>query len=114
MSPLPREGFDSDEIEPWGDDEHRAPRLTYRRANTITPTKPAWRWNRWLPVGCLVLLVGRQGGGKTTFATWVIGQVSTGRSWPVSPATLDEHEGDTMHEHEFMTRLSPSYSSDAA
>ena len=28
------------------------------------------------------LLVGRQGAGKSTFAAWVIGQLSTGRPWP--------------------------------
>jgi replicative DNA helicase len=28
------------------------------------------------------LLVGRQGSGKSTFAAWVIAQLSTGRRWP--------------------------------
>jgi hypothetical protein len=29
---------------------------------------------------------------------------------PLSPATLDDHEGDTVGEHEFMTMLSPWWS----
>lgn len=32
-----------------------------------------------------------------------------GRS-PVSPATLDDHEGDTVREHEFVNMLSPWWS----
>jgi len=29
----------------------------------------------------------------------------------VSPATFDEHEGDTIHEHEFVNVLAPSCAS---
>jgi hypothetical protein len=32
----------------------------------------------------------------------------------VSGATLDEHEGDTMHEHQFVNMLSPSCPSEVA
>jgi len=32
----------------------------------------------------------------------------------VSAATLDEHEGDTIHEHRFVNVLSPSCSSGVA
>jgi hypothetical protein len=32
----------------------------------------------------------------------------------LSAATLDEHEGDTMHEHQFVNVLSPSCPSELA
>ena len=35
-------------------------------------------------------------------------------SEPLSAATLDEHEGDTMHEHQFVNVLSPSCPSEVA
>jgi hypothetical protein len=30
------------------------------------------------------------------------------KDWRVSPATLNDHEGDTVSEHEFVNMLSPS------
>ena len=36
--------------------------------------------------------------------------IAGGRS-RLSPATLDDHEGDTVGEHEFVNMLSPSWSS---
>ncbi|MBO0691604.1 MAG: AAA family ATPase, partial [Acidimicrobiaceae bacterium] len=43
---------------------------------------PTWLWPRWLVAGAVQLLVGRQGSGKSTFAAWVVAQLSTGRTWP--------------------------------
>jgi putative DNA primase/helicase len=56
--------------------------MTYRRADTVTPTVPNWLRERWLLAGALHLGVGRQSGGKTTFATWTTGCLSTGRPFP--------------------------------
>ena len=58
------------------------PYLTYQLANTIAPTRPVWLWERWICAGAMHLLVGRQGGGKTTFAAWVIGALSQGKIFP--------------------------------
>jgi hypothetical protein len=33
---------------------------------------------------------------------------------PLSGATLDEHEGDTIHDHQFVNVLSPSCPSEVA
>jgi hypothetical protein len=83
VTPATREGFDADEEPLTG------PRLTFRRAETIEPTKPEWVWDRWQPAGALALVVSRQGFGKTTFATYVIGNVSTGRCFPDDPIVRD-------------------------
>jgi len=81
----PHPDFDPDELPPW----ESGPRLTYRRAATIAPTKPGWHWMPWLPIGALVLLVGRQGLGKTTLAAYVVGNLSSGRGFPDDPETRD-------------------------
>lgn len=65
-----------------GEDLSRRPKLVYRLASTISPTRPEWLWSRWLSVGNLHLLVGRQGGGKTTWAAWVVGMLTSGRTMP--------------------------------
>lgn len=57
-------------------------RLTHQQADKINPSRPEWHWPRWLVAGNLHLLVGRQGYGKTTFAAWLVAQLSTGRAWP--------------------------------
>jgi AAA domain len=61
------------------------PRLTYRRAGAIAPSRPEWLWSLWLPRGVLVLLVGRQSAGKSTFAAWLVAQLTTGRPFPDGP-----------------------------
>src|SRR6202011_3595200 len=58
------------------------PRMMSTRADQITPTRPVWLWDRWLSVGALHVLVGRQGGGKSTFAAWVSAQVTRGTGYP--------------------------------
>lgn len=79
MSPAPRAGFDENELAPW---EQAGPVLTALSAADIAPTRPKWLWEPWLAAGNLHLLVGRQGHGKSTFASWLVGNVSTGRASP--------------------------------
>jgi hypothetical protein len=43
----------------------------------ITPL--SWAWRNTIPMGGLTLLVGTGGIGKTTFATWLLGQFQQGR-----------------------------------
>ena len=81
MSPAPRDGFDENEHDPR-DEEFLGSRMTYRRADTVVPSVPNWLWERWLLAGALHLGVGRQSGGKTTFASWTTGCLSTGRPFP--------------------------------
>jgi putative DNA primase/helicase len=61
------------------------PRMVSTRADQITPSRPEWLWDRWLSVGALHVLVGRQGGGKSTFAAWVSAQVTIGGAFPDDP-----------------------------
>jgi putative DNA primase/helicase len=57
-------------------------RMSHRAASMVTVVPPVWLWERWLVAGVVQLLVGRQGTGKSTFASWVVSQLSTGRPWP--------------------------------
>jgi hypothetical protein len=57
-------------------------RLTHRPASQVKIVPPVWLWRCWLVAGAVHLLVGRQGSGKSTFAAWVVAQLSTGRPWP--------------------------------
>ena len=63
-------------------DTHSGARLSHQRASEVKVVPPVWRWRYWLVAAAVQLLVGRQGAGKSTFASWVIGQLSTGRPWP--------------------------------
>ena len=56
--------------------------LRSRPASEVTPERPSWLWERWLPAGELSLLVGRQGAGKTTWAAHVVAQLTSGRPLP--------------------------------
>jgi putative DNA primase/helicase len=79
MTPAPKDGFDPDEVPPW---EMTGPRMMYQRADEVVPTAPVWLWERWLLAAALHLLVGRQGGGKTTFAAWLMALLTTGQRFP--------------------------------
>ena len=48
------------------------------RADSITLERPEWHWEGYLAKGVLQVVIGRQGDGKSTFASWVIGQRSRG------------------------------------
>ncbi len=84
--PATHPDFDPDEHAPW--EEHSGngapigPHLTFQRAEAIEPTRPEWLWDRWLAKGAVHLGVGRQGTGKTTFASFVLGDLSQGRPLP--------------------------------
>lgn len=58
------------------------PRLVHRSAKEVKMIPPVWLWTCWLVAGAVHLLVGRQGSGKSTFAAWLVAQLSTGRPWP--------------------------------
>jgi putative DNA primase/helicase len=57
-------------------------RVTHQLAAKITPSKPEWLWPGWLLLRALNLLIGRQGAGKTTFAAYGIGALTTGIPLP--------------------------------
>ena len=79
MSPEPRAGFDPDELAPW---EYGGPYLVTMRADTVEPSRPESIWEGWLSRGNVHLLVGRQGGGKSTLASWLAGVATTGKPFP--------------------------------
>ena len=58
------------------------PRLVHQLASTVKVEKPVWLWPSWLVADAVQLLVGRQGSGKSTFAAWVVAQLTSGRPWP--------------------------------
>ncbi len=62
-------------------------RITYRSAADITPSRPEWLWDGWLAQGALHLLIGRQGGGKSTWAAWMTATASSAAQFP----------GDAVH-----------------
>jgi hypothetical protein len=74
--PDPHPDFDVDE-EPLT----RA-RIAYRSAGDITPKRTAWLWPGWLPFHAFVILNGRQGDGKGTIGTSLIGCFTTGSPLP--------------------------------
>jgi hypothetical protein len=102
MSPQPRDGFDEDELAPW---DHPGPRMMSARADSITPTKPEWLWDRWLATGALHLIVGRQGGGKSTLAAWLTAQVTMGRAYPDDPECREHCTVATLSLEEAPDRL---------
>jgi hypothetical protein len=57
-------------------------RLSHQRASDVKVVPPVWLWPYWLVAAAVQLLVGRQGSGKSTFAAWVVAQLSSGRPWP--------------------------------
>ncbi len=58
------------------------PILTSRLASAITPSRPTWFWRHWLAAGCVELLIGRQGDGKTTWTASLAAHLTTGDPWP--------------------------------
>lgn len=66
-------------------------RVASRLAAGITARRTEWLWPGWLPVGAFVLLNGRQGDGKGTIASSLIGALTTGSPLPdghrAEPAT---------------------------
>ena len=75
------------------------------RADTITPSKPEWLWDRWLATGALHLIVGRQGGGKSTLAAWLTAQVTMGRAYPDDPECRERCTVATLSLEEAPDRL---------
>jgi hypothetical protein len=57
-------------------------RYIVRRADTVTPERPEWIWPGYLARNIFQVGIGRQGGGKSTFASWVVGQSTTGHALP--------------------------------
>jgi len=81
LEPLPEpEDFASVELSDTGPQPSR--RLRSIRASEVTQELPNWLWHGWLPAGCLSLLVGRQGAGKTTWTAWLLAQLTSGRPMP--------------------------------
>ena len=67
----------------------RRPRLMFQKAGQVGPTKPDWLWRNWLEARSLHLLIGRQGGGKSTVATWVIATLTRGAAWLDDPTSRE-------------------------
>jgi putative DNA primase/helicase len=85
--------------------ESTGPRMVSTRADQITPSRPQWMWDRWLTAGALHLLVGRQGGGKSTFAAWLTAQITTGRPYPDDPTCREPENVATLSLEEADDRL---------
>jgi len=59
--------------------------MTYRAASEIMPSRPEFLWDGWLAKGALHLLIGRQGGGKSTWAAWLTATASSEARFPGDP-----------------------------
>ena len=49
---------------------------------TVVPRDIAWLWDRRIALGCVTLLAGRPGEGKSFLTVELAAHVSTGRPWP--------------------------------
>ena len=58
-----------------------------------------------MSAGNLHILVGRQGGGKSTFAAWLTAQVTTGRAYPDDPNVREQLNVATLSLEEADDRL---------
>jgi putative DNA primase/helicase len=65
------------------------PVVSYRWADQVKPERPVWMWRGWLVAGMLHLLVGRKGGGKTTFTAWLVAQLTKGTQLPGEDRPVD-------------------------
>jgi len=52
------------------------------RLSQVQPKPKSWFWYNKFPNKAIVVLGGPGGAGKTTLATYIIAQVTTGRDWP--------------------------------
>lgn len=72
LVPLDVAGYKADEPEPER-------KFSLRDLTAVRTRKPRFLWDGVLPYGSLVLFGGKGGTGKSTFALWLAGLVTTGR-----------------------------------
>ncbi|MGB9112685.1 MAG: AAA family ATPase [Acidimicrobiales bacterium] len=76
-----------------------ASRIRSRTAANVPVEKPDYLWREWLVRKGVNLLVGRQGAGKTTWATHLVALATTGQLFPGDPTARDPiHVGFMSHE----------------
>lgn len=63
-------------------DKPRVRQLKFRTFSTVTPTKTAWLWRGYIPLGTLTILDGDPGLGKSTITVDLAARVSRGRLMP--------------------------------
>ena len=56
--------------------------LQYKFASDVSIEPPRWEWEGWLVYKAVQLLIGRQGAGKTTWASHVVACATTGEPYP--------------------------------
>jgi RecA-family ATPase len=61
----------------------RALKLTGLEDVEIRPVE--WLWHKWLAASQLHMLIGKSGWGKSTFASWLVGRLTSGAPWPDEP-----------------------------
>jgi putative DNA primase/helicase len=50
--------------------------------SNVKPENIEWLWESWLPMGKLILIVGKANAGKSTLAFWMASIISSGGKWP--------------------------------
>lgn len=85
--------FDSDEHATPTGGEPLVARIAWQLASEVEPERVRWIWPQWLARGTLSLLVGRQGVGKSIFASWLAATLSAGRALPGGVRTDPQYIG---------------------
>jgi putative DNA primase/helicase len=62
-----------------------SPSPIYRFMTDVEPTSTSWLWPQRVPLGCLTLLIGDPGVGKSLLAIDMAARVSAARPWPDDP-----------------------------
>ena len=53
-------------------------RLVYKTADTLSPKRPRWLWDGWIPLQAITLIAGVEGLGKSTYALHLAARLTRG------------------------------------
>jgi hypothetical protein len=79
-----------------------------KRASALKSRPIKWGWKGWMPLGAITVWSGVEGVGKSTFAAWLIAQVTRGRlkgDWHGDPMDVLIVAGEDALEDAWMPRL---------
>lgn len=86
----------------------RVPGIVAHPANLKNARPPRWAWDRWVPLGYLSLILGTEGVGKGTLASWAIAAWTRGELFGHligTPATVAVLGDEDSFDHVWVPRL---------